>query len=55
MALNTFLASTTAMITDVAPDILTFILGIVGAVLIVALGKAGVMMAYRWILGIFRS
>lgn len=55
MELTTFLASTTAMVADITPDILTFILGIVGAVLVVALGKAGVMMAYRWIVGIFRS
>jgi hypothetical protein len=55
MELTTFLASTTAMVTDIAPDVLTFFLGIVGAVLVVALGKAGVMMAYRWIVGIFRS
>ncbi len=55
MELGTFLASTTAMITNVAPDILTFFLGVVGAVLVIALGKAGLMLAYRWIVGIFRS
>lgn len=54
MTLGEGLASTTALVTDVTPDILTFFLGLAGAILVIILLKTGIVMAINWIRRAFR-
>lgn len=55
MTLDTILASSTALVTTNIPFLLTFLVALMGGLLLLGLGKRGIMMAFNWIMRLFRK
>jgi len=54
MTLATALASSTALLTDNTGDILTYIVAVVGGLLIIVLAKKGLFLVFRKVVGLLR-